>query len=52
MTTRGFGLAEMKQLSQLVYRVLTSPEDDGVKQKVRHEVEELSSCFPLPGVDY
>jgi len=46
LTTRGMGKAEMRRVAELIDTVLTSPDDVTV-QRVKHEVGELSSAFPL-----
>jgi glycine hydroxymethyltransferase len=51
VTTRGFGPPEMKQLAQLIYRVLTNLGDEKLKQEIREQVQSIASRFPLPGVD-
>jgi glycine/serine hydroxymethyltransferase len=35
----------------LIVRVLTSKEDEKVKQQVRQDVKELTTRFPVPGLD-
>ncbi|MBS2022571.1 MAG: serine hydroxymethyltransferase [Deltaproteobacteria bacterium] len=47
LTTRGFGVAEMKKVGELIVRVLDAPEDVAVAEKVRGEVKELCQQFPL-----
>ncbi len=51
VTTRGFGHQEMRHLAQIIYQVLTHIKDEKLKKQVRQEVEEITSRFPLPGVD-
>lgn len=46
LTTRGMGKAEMRRVAELIDTVLTSPDDVTV-QRVKHEVGELTSSFPL-----
>jgi glycine hydroxymethyltransferase len=46
VTTRGMGGAEMRQIAELIDRVLTNPDEETLQQ-VRGEVEELTSAFPL-----
>ena len=46
LTTRGMGKAEMKKVAQLIDRVITTP-DEATVAKVKGEVGELSSLFPL-----
>ncbi len=50
MTTRGFGVDEMRQTGRLISRVLHAPDDDKVLESVRGEVADLVSGLPLPGV--
>jgi glycine hydroxymethyltransferase len=49
LTTRGFGPDEMRQVARFMARVLADPKDESVIEAVRHEVEELSRGFPVPG---
>jgi glycine hydroxymethyltransferase len=46
LTTRGMGTAEMVRVAELIDRALTK-QDEGTLARVRAEVEELSSLFPL-----
>jgi glycine hydroxymethyltransferase len=46
LTTRGMGRGEMRRVAELIDKVLTSP-DDVMVARVRHEVGELTSAFPL-----
>jgi glycine hydroxymethyltransferase len=47
LTTRGMGEDEMRQISRLIAEVLTSPEDESVRDSVRHRVSTLADAFPL-----
>jgi glycine hydroxymethyltransferase len=47
LTTRGMGPREMKQVAKLILRVLERPEDEAEIGRVRGEVHELASHFPL-----
>ncbi len=47
ITTRGMGLDEMAIVADLVARTLTAPDDAGVAEAVRREVEALCDRFPL-----
>ena len=49
VTTRGFGTSEIKQVAQLVTRVLAHPGDKEAENRVRQEVEDLCARFPIPG---
>ncbi|MFL5459181.1 MAG: serine hydroxymethyltransferase [Gemmatimonadales bacterium] len=46
VTTRGMGVAEMRQVAELIDRALSRP-DETTLATVRSEVEELTSAFPL-----
>jgi glycine hydroxymethyltransferase len=46
LTTRGMGPGEMERIAELIDRALTRP-DEATLARVRQEVEELSSTFPL-----
>jgi len=46
VTTRGMGVAEMVRIAELIDRALTHP-DEGTLGRVRAEVLELTSAFPL-----
>lgn len=47
VTTRGMGTAEMERIAELIDRVLSNPDNASVAAKVRKEVHELASGFPL-----
>ena len=57
VTSRGFGESEMKEVARLISRVLTNidnagdPGDPGEGQKAAAAVKELTSRFPVPGID-
>jgi glycine hydroxymethyltransferase len=46
LTTRGMGSGEMERVAELIDRALTRP-DEATLARVREEVGELSSSFPL-----
>jgi glycine hydroxymethyltransferase len=46
LTTRGMGPGEMERVAELIDRALTRP-DEGTLARVREEVGELTSTFPL-----
>jgi glycine hydroxymethyltransferase len=50
VTTRGYGVDEMRQVAHMIVDTLGNPEDEAVKARVRDEVAELSRRFPHPGV--
>jgi glycine hydroxymethyltransferase len=45
-TTRGMGVAEMRQVAEMIDRALTHPDEDTLSQ-IRTQVEELTDAFPL-----
>lgn len=47
LTTRGMGIAEMKQIGSMIAKVLRAPNDESVRSKVRGEVHELAKRFPI-----
>jgi glycine hydroxymethyltransferase len=47
ITSRGMREPEMDVVAELIARVLASPDDDGVVENVRTEVETLCRKFPL-----
>ena len=52
ITTRGFKEAETRQVADLIVKVLNNRGDTAVENQVRQAVEELTSRFPVPGLDY
>ncbi len=51
ITSRGFGEAEVKNLSRLITQVLNNMDDSQVMNQVRETVQEITSGFPVPGLD-
>ena len=51
LTSRGFGPQEMKTVASLILRRLNDTVDEQVGQAVKDEVAELTSRFPVPGID-
>ncbi len=47
LTTRGFGVDEMKAIGRWIARVLEKPEDTANAEAVGREVRELTARFPL-----
>ena len=52
VTSRGFGAEEMAEIARLMHRVVTNIDDERVKAEVTDAVGELTSRFPVPGIDY
>jgi glycine hydroxymethyltransferase len=51
VTTRGFGMEEMKRIASLIVRVLSPSCDKRVQEQVRQEVREMCQRFPIPGLE-
>ncbi len=51
VTSRGFVEEDMKQVAGLVARVLSDIDDEAKHRKVAAEVRDLTSRFPVPGID-
>ena len=49
-TTRGFGDAEMKKLGGWMLDLLRAHDDEGVRTRIKGEVEEMCGRFPVPGI--
>ncbi|MDD2206863.1 MAG: serine hydroxymethyltransferase [Aminobacterium sp.] len=47
VTTRGFGVAEMKQIAKWIDDVVTNVENEKVLERIRSEVLELCGKYPL-----
>ena len=47
LTTRGFGVDEMKRIAGWIARVLDKPDDAGTAQAVGREVREMATEYPL-----
>ena len=52
ITSRGFGVEESRQVADLIVKVLNHRGDSKVEAEVTNEVRELTSRFPVPGLDY
>ena len=49
LTTRGMREDEMRAIGDLIYSVLTNPDDEKIRNEVRAAVEDLCAQFPLYG---
>lgn len=47
LTTRGMREKEMKYIAHLIHEVLSSPEDEKIRMKVKEKVKELCQEFPI-----
>jgi glycine hydroxymethyltransferase len=50
LTSRGLGPQELRQVGELIVRVLDAPEDADVRREVSAAVRELCDAHPAPGV--
>jgi glycine hydroxymethyltransferase len=50
LTTRGFGVDEMRRVAGWMLRVLDHPDDEAEHARVGAEVSELAATFPVPGI--
>ncbi len=51
LSSRGFGTQEMRQVAKFIVRVLAHPGDAKVEDEVRRGVIEITSNFPVPGLE-
>ena len=51
VTTRGFGVIEVRRVASMIADVLAAPDDPATARRVRDEVQDLTSRFPVPGID-
>jgi glycine hydroxymethyltransferase len=50
VTSRGMKVREATTIGKLILKVLTNIEDPSVEEKVKQEILELTSRFPVPGI--
>ena len=51
ITTRGFGEDETRQVARWIVQVLSNLGDEAMERTVAEEVQQLTSGFPVPGID-
>ncbi len=51
ITTRGIKEDSMKLIANWIMQTLKSPEDTALHQKIKQEVVDFSTKFPVPGID-
>lgn len=51
ITTRGFTEADCVRVVDFIARALHSPDDEAILHQISNEVKELTSGFPVPGID-
>ena len=52
ITSRGFEETAVRQVARMIVEVLNSKGDKKVQRRVADEVKELTSRFPVPGLDF
>ena len=52
ITTRGFKEADAKEVAELILQVLANPEDEASLASVEQSVLDLTSRFPLSGIEH
>ena len=50
VTTRGFGIDEMKRIASFIAKVLSHSQDGKVQEEVRQDVREMCQRHPIPGL--
>jgi len=50
VTTRGFGVEEMKQIASFIVKVLSPAVDKRAQEQVHQEVREMCRRLPIPGL--
>jgi len=50
VSSRGMGTAEMVRIGEWIDQVVSSPHDEDVLARIKHEVAELCRAFPAPGI--
>src|SRR3989338_1577717 len=51
VTSRAFGKAEMKQIAQIIYKVMPNLGNDDIENEARREVRQICARFPIPAFD-
>ena len=51
VTSRGFGVEEMKRIASLIVKVITNIGDSNIQKEAKDEVSEMCARFPVPGID-
>jgi len=50
VSTRGFGVDDMKQIGQWIADIVHNPDDDALIDRIGKSVHEMATSYPLPGV--
>ncbi len=51
VTTRGFGVEEMKLIASFIVKVITNIGNLDIQNEVNQEVSQMCQRFPVPGID-
>ncbi len=51
VTTRGFGVEEMKLIASLIVKVITNTGNQDIQNQAREKVSQICQRFPVPGTD-
>ena len=51
VTSRGFRNKDMEKIAELILKTLTSKGNNTIEKQVKEEVENITSKFPVPGLD-
>ena len=52
VTTRGFGVEEMRQIVSMITEVLSAPDIKEIGQRVKEQTLSMCQLFPVTGIDY
>jgi len=52
VTSRGMGKEEMKMIAGWIAGIISNIGDQDLQERIRREVLQLGSRFPVPGIDY
>ena len=50
VTSRGFGVEEMRRIAQFIYHVLSNMDNEKEHKEVRRQVKDMCGNFPVPGL--
>ena len=51
LTTRGMKEPEMQRVGKWILEVLAAPDDNDVTERVKAEIREFATAFPVPGIE-
>jgi glycine hydroxymethyltransferase len=50
VSSRGMGVGEMVRIAEWIDQVVSSPDDEELGARIKHEIAELCRAFPAPGI--